>query len=68
MCCGKTCSAYTRVQAKTTILTAILRGRLICESPYTRVYTVLTMIIMIAVSLLHEACMLLVVAGNMSNV
>ena len=40
MWCGKTCSAYMRVQAKTTVLTAILRGRLIWESPYTRVYTV----------------------------
>ena len=38
MCCGKTCSAYTRVQAKTTVLTAILRGCLKCESPYTRVW------------------------------
>ena len=38
--CGKTYSAYTRVHAKTTVLAAILRGRLIRESPYTRVYTV----------------------------
>ena len=38
--CAKTYSAYTRVHAKTTVLTAILRGRLILESPYMRVYTV----------------------------
>ena len=53
--CGKTCSAYTRVHAKTTVLTAILRGRLIRESPYTRVYTV---IINMEVRVTRDLCVL----------